>query len=137
MSRKAVEILKESRQMPGANHKLRVAAYCRVSTKHEEQLRSLEAQIGYYTNYIQNHSNLGIGCCVFRCSIRYSHQSAPWLSETHGRLHQWKSGLDFGEVSQPFWPGYVGNHSSNQEVEENEYWSLHRKWRTEHLEYQR
>ena len=36
---------------------LQVAAYCRVSTKHEEQQQSLEAQIDYYTNYIQSHPN--------------------------------------------------------------------------------
>ena len=34
---------------------LRVAAYCRVSTNHEEQESSLEAQISYYSNLISNH----------------------------------------------------------------------------------
>ena len=32
--------------------KLRVAAYCRVSTDDEEQLNSYEAQIAYYTEFI-------------------------------------------------------------------------------------
>ena len=36
---------------------LRVAAYCRVSTRHEGQYHSLEAQISYYTNYIQRNPN--------------------------------------------------------------------------------
>jgi site-specific DNA recombinase len=36
---------------------LRVAAYCRVSTKHDEQLSSLAAQEVYYENYIINHTN--------------------------------------------------------------------------------
>ena len=57
MSRKVVEILKAAQQTSGIDQQLRVAAYCRVSTKHEEQLRSLDVQIGYYTSYIQNHSN--------------------------------------------------------------------------------
>lgn len=35
---------------------LRVAAYCRVSTNHEEQQNGLENQIGFYTNYIQGNS---------------------------------------------------------------------------------
>ena len=35
--------------------KKRVAAYCRVSTDQEEQLSSYEAQVNYYTNYIENH----------------------------------------------------------------------------------
>lgn len=34
-----------------------VAAYCRVSTDEEDQLNSLENQIGYYTEYIRNHEN--------------------------------------------------------------------------------
>lgn len=33
----------------------RVAAYCRVSTEQEEQLSSYEAQVNYYTNYIEKH----------------------------------------------------------------------------------
>ena len=32
--------------------KLRVAAYCRVSTDQEEQLNSFENQVSYYTAYI-------------------------------------------------------------------------------------
>lgn len=35
--------------------KLRVCAYCRVSTDDEEQLTSYEAQIGYYTDKIQSN----------------------------------------------------------------------------------
>ena len=37
------------------NKKLRVAAYCRVSTSRPEQLRSLEIQIKTYTEMIQSH----------------------------------------------------------------------------------
>jgi len=50
-------IPKTAQQMPAEKRPLRVAAYCRVSTKHEEQQHSLAAQINYYTNYIQNHPN--------------------------------------------------------------------------------
>ena len=32
-----------------------MAAYCRVSTDQLEQLSSYEAQVNYYTNYIENH----------------------------------------------------------------------------------
>jgi len=35
---------------------LRVNAYCRVSTAYEEQQSSLNAQIEYYTDYINNHA---------------------------------------------------------------------------------
>jgi site-specific DNA recombinase len=35
--------------------KLRVAAYCRVSTDSEEQATSYDTQIEHYTAYIQGH----------------------------------------------------------------------------------
>lgn len=35
--------------------KLRVAAYARVSTEQEEQQNSYEAQVNYYTHYIETH----------------------------------------------------------------------------------
>lgn len=35
--------------------KKRMAAYCRVSTDQLEQLSSYEAQVSYYTNYINNN----------------------------------------------------------------------------------
>ncbi|MDE6588849.1 MAG: recombinase family protein, partial [Oscillospiraceae bacterium] len=39
------------------DQQLQVAAYCRVSTRHEEQLRSWAAQSSYYTSCSQNHPN--------------------------------------------------------------------------------
>ena len=57
MPRKVIRLPEAVQQIPIERQRLRVAAYCRVSTKHEEQQQSLEAQIGYYTNYIQNHPN--------------------------------------------------------------------------------
>lgn len=43
--------------IPKENKKLRVAAYCRVSTSGPEQLRSLEIQIKTYTKMLRNHPN--------------------------------------------------------------------------------
>jgi len=43
--------------IPKENKKLRVAAYCRVSTSGPEQLRSLEIQIKTYTKMIRSHPN--------------------------------------------------------------------------------
>lgn len=37
------------------NNKIKVAAYCRVSTDMEDQLHSLSAQIKYFTEYISGH----------------------------------------------------------------------------------
>ena len=53
MSRNVIRIT-ETQRIPVKGQQLRAAACCRVSTKHEEQQQSLEAQIDYYTNYIQN-----------------------------------------------------------------------------------
>lgn len=41
--------------IPKENKKLRVAAYCRVSTSGPEQKRSLEIQIKTYTVMIRSH----------------------------------------------------------------------------------
>ena len=35
--------------------KIRVAAYCRVSTEQDEQLNSFENQVTYYTEFITNN----------------------------------------------------------------------------------
>ena len=40
-----------------STQKRRVAAYARVSTDQEEQLTSYEAQVDYYTNYIQSRDD--------------------------------------------------------------------------------
>lgn len=37
----------------GSKRKRRVAGYARVSTDHEDQVTSYEAQVDYYTNYIK------------------------------------------------------------------------------------
>ena len=45
MPRKMAKILGPAKQTPTEKQPLRVVAYCRVSTRHEEQYHSLEAQI--------------------------------------------------------------------------------------------
>lgn len=41
----------------GSCKKRRVAAYARISTDHEEQQSSYEAQVDYYTNYINGRGD--------------------------------------------------------------------------------
>ena len=43
--------------IPRQKKKLRVAAYCRVSTDMDAQLESLEAQKNYYENYIGSRAD--------------------------------------------------------------------------------
>ena len=57
MSRKVTKIPQARQYIPIEDQRVRVAAYCRVSTRHEEQRHSLEAQIAYYTNYIKRNPN--------------------------------------------------------------------------------
>ena len=54
---KRIDIQPVTVKKPLAEHQLRVAAYCRVSTDHEEQLGSLENQMKFYTYYIRNQIN--------------------------------------------------------------------------------
>ena len=46
-------ISRETAAPIGSKAKRKVAAYARVSTDHEEQQSSYEAQVDYYTKYIQ------------------------------------------------------------------------------------
>lgn len=50
-ARSKTEVRKETKQI----RKIRVAAYCRVSTDQEEQLNSFENQVEYYTKYINEN----------------------------------------------------------------------------------
>ena len=57
MSRKVTKILQARKYIPIEDQRLRVAAYCRVSIRHEEQYYSLEAQMVHYTDYIERNPN--------------------------------------------------------------------------------
>lgn len=46
-----------SRELIGENKRRRVAAYARISTDHDEQFTSYEAQIDYYTKYIKSRDD--------------------------------------------------------------------------------
>ena len=53
-----VEVIPAKRDIiPDVPEKLRVAAYCRVSTDNEAQSGSYQLQIQYYTEYIQKNPN--------------------------------------------------------------------------------
>ena len=55
MSENVIEIPQSKSLLPIWGQQLRVAAYCRVSTSHEEQQSSLKNQIEFYTEYIQRN----------------------------------------------------------------------------------
>lgn len=47
-----------TKQLYGSDDKRRAAAYARVSTDHDDQLSSCEAQVSYYTNFIRENKDL-------------------------------------------------------------------------------
>lgn len=49
--------IKRMEPLPKLARKKRVAGYCRVSTGKEEQLRSLSAQVAYFNDLIQGHTD--------------------------------------------------------------------------------
>ena len=49
--------IKKIEAQPQEVKKLRVAAYCRVSTDNDDQKESLEAQKAHYETWIKRHSN--------------------------------------------------------------------------------
>ena len=60
---KDVEVIKarntfSPRARTNFEKRLRVAAYCRVSTDTEDQLNSYKSQVEYYTELIKNHKAL-------------------------------------------------------------------------------
>lgn len=55
MSGYVIKIPQEKENRTIWSRQLRVAAYCRVSTPYEEQQKSLEKQIKYFTQYIKRN----------------------------------------------------------------------------------
>ncbi len=55
---KTVELIKAVDEYDGAGEKLRVAAYCRVSTDSDDQINSFIAQVRYYNEYIRSQEDM-------------------------------------------------------------------------------
>lgn len=52
---KFVEVIKTNRERAKSRKLLRVAAYCRVSTEHDEQTGSIESQELHFLRMIEEH----------------------------------------------------------------------------------
>ena len=80
MSKYVIEISQEKEERSIWEQRLRVAAYCRVSAKQEEQQGSLKNQIRFYTDYIQSNPNWRFTTVYFdtesglRTGKRYGYQ---------------------------------------------------------------
>ena len=69
---KDVEIIKarnvlSSRARTNLAKRLRVAAYCRVSTDSEDQLNSYKSQVQHYTDLIKSKSEFRISALASEC----------------------------------------------------------------------
>ena len=85
--------------------KLRVAAYCRVSTDSDAQLESLETQMAHYEKYINDHSGweyVGLYYDEGLSGTKMSNRVQPHDRRVHG----WKDRHDYHEVHQPVRPKY-------------------------------
>ena len=69
--------------------KLRIAAYCRVSTNYPEQLGSLEIQKSYFETMIRENPNWQFVKNLFRCRFCSKNQKQIGLSSDDSR---WKEG---------------------------------------------
>ena len=116
MSRKVTEIPQTKRDVLIEARRLRVAAYCRVSTRHEQQYHSLEAQITYYTNFIKRNPNWELVAVYSDIASGVRTANRPGYQQLMRDCVIKKGRLDFGEISQPVWPGCAGDDPSGQET---------------------
>ena len=72
----------------GSEQKRRVAGYARVSTDHEDQVTSYEAQVDYYTNYIKGRM---IGSSL--PSIQMKESPRPIPSGARASRRWWRTPL--------------------------------------------
>lgn len=98
-----IDVVQEERE----KKKLKVVAYCRVSTKYESQKSSIDLQVSYFTHLIEKNPNLG-ECrhlCGYRKQMQNKRQRAVPSddSKSYGRgnrLHNYKINQQvFGEYS--------------------------------------
>lgn len=86
--------------------KLRVAAYCRVSTDSEEQLDSLEAQKKHYEVYIKANPDWWYAGIYVDEGISGTKKKTTGASSADDRLQAEKGGLHRHQVHQPICQKY-------------------------------
>ena len=93
MPENVIVISKEETTVP-AGHELKVAAYCRISTAHEEQQSSLENQIAHYTRFISDKPGWRL------ISAYYDRASGMRVAYAEG-LRKRENRLDSCQIGQP------------------------------------
>ena len=85
----------EANRSAAVHRKCRVAAYCRVSTEHDDQIESLETQKAHYESWIKLHTEWE------SAGIFYDAGITGTKAEIRPRLH-------FGEIHQSVFQKYGG-----------------------------
>ena len=95
--------------------KLRVAAYCRVSTEEEEQQNSFEVQVSYYTDKITHHDDWQLAGIfsddgISGVSTKNKHKKAGAVQRHDGSVPEKENRPDFDKIHLPVRAQYTGLH---------------------------
>lgn len=94
-------------------HKLRVAAYARVSSDSADQLNSFASQVEYYTNYIQSKDEWEFaGLYADEAVTGTSAEKAQRLPAPYSRLPGRKNRPHSRQIHFPICPEHTGLHSN-------------------------
>ena len=104
--------------------KRKVAAYARVSTDHEEQQSSYDAQVDYYTSYIKSRSDWEFvsvyadeGISATSTKGREEFQKARWFQYYGRRCAGRENRSDYHKKRQPLCAEYGRQPDNHTETE--------------------
>ena len=92
---------------PAEKKKLRVAAYCRVSTGSDAQLESLDTQKTYFENYINSRNDWELAGIYYDEGItgtKKGKENGP--ASAHVRLRKPSNRYGYHEVTEPLFQKY-------------------------------
>ena len=79
----------EANRSAAVHRKCRVAAYCRVSTEHDDQIESLETQKAHYESWIKLHTEWESAGIFYDAGITEQKQKFVLDCKTFYRLAAW------------------------------------------------
>ena len=102
--------------------KLRVAAYCRVSTDSEDQIKSYNSMIKYYTDLIEKNDEWEFVGIYADKAITGT--NVKKRNEINRRLYKWRNRYDYNEKYTKICKKYIRHIEICQNVKRNERGSL-------------
>lgn len=79
----------EANRSVAVHRKCRVAAYCRVSTEHDDQMESLETQKAHYEAWIKLHTEWNLRVSFMMLALLEQKQKFVLDCKTFYRLAAW------------------------------------------------